>query len=476
MPSPFHSLRSASQWLVEHASRAFRAAKRSDINRSDNHLESDATRPILSDLSYDVTTKKSVSSSSKKRRKRVSRVAKTSSAPLKSVELTKPVERELRPALPQTDQHDKATSDVRRAIYILLTTGSRPDKVQTGPPGVALGTICNTRTENQDRAIIARYNSADDPKGAFALMAVCDGVGGLREGGRCADIALTTVLTELILNKSGAPEERIERSINVANQALFRRYRESGATTFAAIFCMNGAVFAVNVGDTRITQLSRSNNTPLLRILSVEDRLGQRIRDAGIDINDIDPAFANRLSQFIGMASPPKIHIKKCDDIDADAVLLITSDGAHSNVELQTLQSLGQNVEEMARSVLAHAISAGEEDNSTVICSFGSPLALLDKPLARLHFDHIELWTPWNNSALLLPPSELMSDGKREIFSPKSESALQPAKLQSDNADLVQKRVAPEVADNINVELPTQVGKKESLIIEQMTFPDESPS
>ena len=187
--------------------------------------------------------------------------------------------------------------------------------------GAVASEIGNVRGENQDRVAIAR---GWDRKGKdFVVAAVADGIGGMRDGGPCAAIALGTFLAVLSQNAqlgSDQSEEWIHRAVTAANQAVFSKLRGNGGSTLVAVLIRpDHPASWLSVGDSRVY---RSTGSELTQI-SVDDTIaGQLGKGAGTNIEQ------SKLLQFIGMGDDLEPHINEFNGEPLDAVVL-TSDGVH---------------------------------------------------------------------------------------------------------------------------------------------------
>ena len=73
----------------------------------------------------------------------------------------------------------------------------------------------------------------------------------MKEGGRCADLALATLISELAASNENLPKLRLTRALNVANETLYSKmFRERGGTTLALIYATpTSRPIGLNVGD-----------------------------------------------------------------------------------------------------------------------------------------------------------------------------------------------------------------------------------
>lgn len=177
------------------------------------------------------------------------------------------------------------------------------------------------REENQDRAVISRGKDREGQE--YAVVAVADGIGGMREGANCAAITLSSFLTSMYQHAqlgADSSEEWLRRAVNAANQAVFTRFRGDGGSTLVALLVRPGQpVFWLSVGDSRVY---RSTGRDLTQI-SVDDTIaGQLGKNAEATFEQ------SKLLQFIGMGDEMEPHIADLDVEPVDA-LVLTTDGVH---------------------------------------------------------------------------------------------------------------------------------------------------
>lgn len=181
--------------------------------------------------------------------------------------------------------------------------------------------IGNIRDENQDRVAIAR--GRDKQGRDYAVVAVADGIGGMRDGSTCAAMALGTFLASVYQygqSGSSSSEDWIRYAVNAANRAVYTSFRGDGGSTLVALLVRPGQPACwLSVGDSRVY---RSTGKDLTQV-SVDDTIAGQLGKSP------EAAFEqSKLLQFIGMGDGLEPHIAEFDSEPVDAVVL-TTDGVH---------------------------------------------------------------------------------------------------------------------------------------------------
>jgi PPM family protein phosphatase len=230
--------------------------------------------------------------------------------------------------------------------------------------GTSLG---NVRGENQDRAAIVRYSSMQ-PEASFVLAALCDGLGGMQDGGRCAQLGLTEIILSLIGSRDHNSRSRFRRAVEAANIAIYTRYHERGGTTFSGFLLPgSGSAIGINVGDSRIYELSKGH----LRQLSIDDTIAGQIQHLkGLKSTDIDHGhISQNLAQYLGLGPGLEPHFVEIALPSPDLLYLITSDGAHrpAGDTFSDLATHAPTSAELVRRFLQLSRWTGGLDNATII-------------------------------------------------------------------------------------------------------------
>ena len=228
------------------------------------------------------------------------------------------------------------------------------------------------RRQNQD-AYFAYCN--DDKK--FALLLVCDGMGGAKAGNIASETA-----TEVFMNtvKEGYAEDHscaelenlMQKAILAANETVYEmslasdEYSGMGTTLVAAIITRDHAV-VLNVGDSRAYHIAEREIKQITKDHSFVEDL--------IDRGDISREEAqhhpnkNLITRALGTC--PEI---ACDifsvDMHSGEYLLLCTDGLTNELEdYEILYEVNhaQSLEECCEKLLQITIARGAPDNVTIV-------------------------------------------------------------------------------------------------------------
>ncbi|WP_017957247.1 PP2C family protein-serine/threonine phosphatase [Rhizobium leguminosarum] len=234
--------------------------------------------------------------------------------------------------------------------WLLRTVPERAVSQAFDLPAVVLTTDVGLhRTENQDRVAAL---SIDGPNGdRLKVVAVVDGMGGMRDGEKCATLALTSFFTGLASSR-GHIHQRAYRAISFANDTVFKfAGGKGGATLSAIVIDSHGATYIVHLGDSRV--YSFGHNSRVER-LTKDDSLAEAVGGHG-----------RELLQFVGMGREMQPFLGEVPKETKN--LAITSDGIHF-IEAPTLQSVLLNsstIRSAAERLAALARWCGGPDNAS---------------------------------------------------------------------------------------------------------------
>ena len=260
------------------------------------------------------------------------------------------------------------------------TTEESGGNFTTDMPVFLASDIGLVREENQDRVALMRVNSSTKP---FVVIALVDGMGGMRNGSECAVRTMSAFLNAIIRNRQLAPRDRLEVAANTANDTVYEYSKGRGGATLSAILVSTEhTAVTLNVGDSRIYATVDENSKSRVARLTVDDSLEEVVGGQG-----------KELLQFIGMGEGLKSHIK---DVPNNVKrLLITSDGIHfvrhetlSDVLLSTIP-----LQELAENLITLAKWGGAPDNASLAVTL---LPELIQSLSVSEETGIEIWDPFS--------------------------------------------------------------------------------
>ena len=232
------------------------------------------------------------------------------------------------------------------------------------------------RPVNQDRFLIREFGDS------LALCAVFDGMGGANGGEEASSAALhafdncitgellDSVQTGKLITRSDA-EKLLYKAAQTANAEIYKKGEdpslEGMGTTVIAAMIVADDVVALNVGDSRLYEVSRGE----LKQVSKDNSYVQYLVDIG------------KITKEEAATHPKKNLITKClgteDEVEPDIyrlgevpdMLLFCSDGLTNALEedfiYQTLTDPDMTDDEKVSSLITAANEAGGPDNITVI-------------------------------------------------------------------------------------------------------------
>lgn len=260
-------------------------------------------------------------------------------------------------------------------------------------PAVVLATdVGLRRTENQDRVAALSIDGPDGDR--LTAIAVVDGMGGMREGARCATLAMTDFFMGFATYR-GPVQQRAHRAISAANESVFKFAGGKGGATLSAVV-LDGAGVAsiVHVGDSRV--YSFGHNLRVER-LTKDDSLAEAVGGHG-----------RELLQFVGMG--PEMHPFLSEVPKETKNLAITSDGIHF-LDASTLQDVlinSSTIRSAAERLAALARWCGGPDNASGAFIDLPMLAQESLPPSR---GSMQIWDPNGSVMFSMEPTDFTEPG-----------------------------------------------------------------
>jgi len=252
---------------------------------------------------------------------------------------------------------------LQEGISRWLKFGEKSGFTELESATVVLSSVLGKRSENQDRAIFLRVKFEKSRKPSIAALVLCDGMGGMVNGGECANLAISTFAASLVHSNASTLIKKLEVGIQDANEAVYNAFQGKGGATLSAVICNETKDWAaVNVGDSRIYCVL---NSGVVEQLTIDDTLEKQL--AALNLPSPPPEF-RQLLQYVGMGEgiePRRVELKPSSDMKW---LLITSDGAHGIPEniFHSLVSYAESPREVVSRLTALSEWLGGKDNSTV--------------------------------------------------------------------------------------------------------------
>lgn len=255
----------------------------------------------------------------------------------------------------------------------------------------AIGTTVGTvRTQNQDRVAVMRYRTRTVGNKPVLVGVLCDGMGGMNDGERCAEIAISSFLSSLVtLNEEVSLKFALERAVHVANEQVYSLFQGKGGSTLSAFLFSDGSLSIVNVGDSRIYGISHDST---VNQLTTDDTLSGHLAVTKPESPE-RLLFHRRLVQFVGMGDDIEPHVTIIT-VSLKGIL-ITSDGAHSfhRSVFDSIVKAASTPRALVERLVNLSIYTGGRDNATVLAASLSPTPRLSEKEIDSDLGVIEIWT-----------------------------------------------------------------------------------
>lgn len=239
------------------------------------------------------------------------------------------------------------------------------------------------RQENQDRVAALRLSARQGSQPIISVV-VADGMGGMRDGARCATLAVASFFQALVRHRNQGLEARAAAAAAHANDAVYAFARgQGGATLSALLFDAGAPPVVINLGDSRIYGCGKGVK---VERLTVDDSLEEAVGGHGRD-----------LLQFVGMGNGMKPHIRTVPPNVLS--LALTTDGIHY-IQADMFASVLYNAPDpKAASDRLSALArwCGGHDNASMAMV---DLNALLSQAARFQEGGIQVWDPFGTMAI----------------------------------------------------------------------------
>jgi serine/threonine protein phosphatase PrpC len=257
----------------------------------------------------------------------------------------------------------KLYQKLKNELYQWLKQGEATGFIDIQSTTVALSSVLGKRTENQDRVAFLRIHFETSNKPSIAALVLCDGMGGMVDGGDCATLAISEFIVTLVHNNASKLSDKLRTAAMYANDAVYAKFQGNGGSTLSAVACNEQNEWAaVNVGDSRIYQMLENGK---IEQITVDDTLEKQLAD--MNLASPPPEF-RQLLQFVGMGEEMELRHIQLKPISEVKWFVITSDGAHSIPDsmFQSLIYYSEQPKEAATRLTQLSEWLGGKDNSTV--------------------------------------------------------------------------------------------------------------
>lgn len=239
--------------------------------------------------------------------------------------------------------------------------------------------VGTSRGVNQDRVLI---KTAATEQGTVVLAAICDGMGGLDDGGT-ASATVTAAVERWFAERLGswigagmqeaALREEWTALADGMNRSLLDYGREKGlrlGTTMTVLLLFSDRYFIIHVGDTRVYAIGDS----VVQLTDDHTVAAREVREGKLDPAEVEQSHSNHiLTNCIGAKSAvdPAFYVGRTR---ADCVYLLCSDGFRHKLRPQELQETlgpeqatsGDALARGCETLIALAKARGERDNISV--------------------------------------------------------------------------------------------------------------
>ena len=241
--------------------------------------------------------------------------------------------------------------------------------------------------QNEDRYLVSHFWIDLKKRKPSVLAVLCDGIGGHRAGEVAAEIGARTVTQCVLEGDPQRPIHTLESAIHRANQAVYHastsdRGRLGMGTTCACAWVIDGRLYTVNLGDSRVYLLRDSH----IIQLTTDHTWIQEALDAGLlsDPSQNGHPNAHVIRRYLGSENPPEPDFRLWyfeGESDAEAlanqglrltpgdILLLCSDGLTDLLSDEEIQEVIQRLplEQAPDRLISLANTRGGHDNTTVV-------------------------------------------------------------------------------------------------------------
>ena len=248
----------------------------------------------------------------------------------------------------------------------------------------AYQSIQGRRRNNQDRASILNTKTLGHPA---TIIVVADGMGGLDEGDKAAEIAIATVeryakeVFPVVIESQEQLRAAIYQMFKEANGAIYSygvdHQLGSIGTTLVFAIILNGRYLVANAGDSRCYYINAHHVSQVTEDHSMVQELvneGSMTQEAARR-----SPYRNQLTNYLGEPGEIRIDIFPTGNnfgiIKEVSALMVCSDGLHGDLELWKMHQhllASHKLQTICDNLVKFAFEKGSTDNITIaIAAFG---------------------------------------------------------------------------------------------------------
>lgn len=273
---------------------------------------------------------------------------------------------------------------------------------QVGESSLSIATdIGLSRNENQDRAVVLRTRF--DPNRFFVAVALCDGMGGMTEGGECASQVIASFFITSIRFRDRPLAERVVLATQEANRVVNSTFNGKGGATLSAIlFDSISGMMGVNVGDSRIYLYKEHK----LEQITIDDTIEGQLQKIAKD-----SPLRNDLLQFIGIGEGIEPHVVEIPV--STELIILTSDGVHF-LDQHVMQMVIQNSTEplhAAKRLVEISKWCGGHDNASVVVVSPEAMQMEQQDPPGV----IQIWDPFGELQIIVSESTKNGETRNEL-------------------------------------------------------------
>jgi protein phosphatase len=238
----------------------------------------------------------------------------------------------------------------------------------------AAQTYVGERAENQDRMFFDIVATSD--KHSCGIFCIADGMGGLKDGERAAEIAIENVKNWwLAFRKTGVAftEKEHINLFNAVNTKIIefaRTQKASPGTTLSSLIINGDDYYVTHTGDTRIYAAEKQSSKMHITQLTKDHTWGaEKLREGVLTQEEINVhRKKNMLTGCLGIFDKPKI-FTAAGKVTANSVFLLCTDGLYKTIDNETLMTLALDEKPMqaAKILIYEAENRGTKDNASVV-------------------------------------------------------------------------------------------------------------